>query len=116
MKILDLKATSERKKLIMEYRLQLHEKDNEINTVFKKYKTLEEKYKNALMDIKTKDGFFKQYLVGRTTEATVQESIESILKQYTEDFEGMIALKSENTSLKEKLEKYQRFEEEIEKL
>ena len=41
MKILDLKASSERKKLIMEYRLQIHEKDNEISTGLKRYKTLE---------------------------------------------------------------------------
>jgi hypothetical protein len=41
MKILDLKASSERKKLIMEYKLQIHEKDNEINTVLKKLKTQE---------------------------------------------------------------------------
>ena len=67
MKILDLKASSERKNLIMEYRLQIHEKDNEINTFLKKYKTLEDKYKNALIEIKAKDDFFKQYLVGRTT-------------------------------------------------
>ncbi len=39
-KIIELKAHTERKKLIMEYRLQIHEKDNEINTAFKRYKTL----------------------------------------------------------------------------
>jgi hypothetical protein len=87
----------------MEYRLQIHEKDNEISTALKRYKTLEEKYKNALTEIKTKDDFFKHYLVGRTTEAPVQESIEIILKQYTEDFDSFISLKTENRTLKEKL-------------
>ena len=64
----------------MEYRLQLHEKDNEINTSFKRYKTLEEKYKNALVEIKAKDEFFRQHLVGRTNEASIQEYIESTLR------------------------------------
>ena len=59
----------------MEYRLQLHEKENEINSTFKKYKTLEEKYKNALQDIKDKDEFLKKHLLGRLTESTAQEYV-----------------------------------------
>jgi hypothetical protein len=59
----------------MEYRLQLHDKDNEINSTLKKFKTLEEKYKNALQDIKDKDDFLKKHLLGRLTESTAKEYV-----------------------------------------
>ncbi len=83
----------------MEYRLQIHEKDNEINSAFKRYKTLEEKYKTSLGEIKAKDEFFRQHLVGRITDSTVQEYIEVTLKKYTENFDDLISLKSKNAAL-----------------
>lgn len=72
MRITYVKETTERKKLIMEYRLQLHEKDNQINNLSKKFKTLDEKYKAALNDIKAKDDFFRQHLLGRLTDISAK--------------------------------------------
>lgn len=45
-------------------------KDNVIGTLNKKMFTLEQKYKSSVNEIKIKDEFFKQHLVGRadTTE------------------------------------------------
>lgn len=56
----------------MEYRLQLHEKDNQINDLSKKYKTLDGKFKAALNDIKAKDDFLRQHLLGRLTDISAQ--------------------------------------------
>jgi hypothetical protein len=63
--------------------------DNTVNNLNKKYKTLEEKYKNALNDIKAKDEFFRQHLIGRTNEINVQEYIESVLNRYRENFDNL---------------------------
>lgn len=50
----------------MEHGIILNTKENMIGSLNKKILTMEDKYKSAINEIKAKDEFFKQHLIGRT--------------------------------------------------
>ena len=59
--------------------IKLNEKDNLIKSLEKKMLTMEDKYQSAMREIKEKDSFLKQHLIGRTDEIEIKEYIENIL-------------------------------------
>lgn len=64
----------------------MNEKDNIIATVNRKMTTTEERYKAALNEIRAKDEFLKQHLLGRVEEAESKEYVESVLSKYRKSF------------------------------
>lgn len=59
--------------------IKMNEKDNVIKSQEKKMLTMEDKYQSAMREIKEKDNFLKQHLIGRTDEIEIKEYIENIL-------------------------------------
>lgn len=62
---MELKQNSALNNIKISTSIELENKDNIISSLNKKIQTLEDKYRLAISDIKTKDEFFKNYLVGR---------------------------------------------------
>lgn len=65
-KIKDLKHKSSLNSQIMENAIDTNNKQNTISTLNKKLITLEQRHKSAINEIKAKDEFLKQHLIGRT--------------------------------------------------
>lgn len=83
---MELKEKSLRNKLIVEMGITVSNKDNQIQSLSNKVRMLEEKYKMAAADIRAKDEFLKQHLLGRTDEVDVKEYAMKVLGNYEERF------------------------------
>jgi hypothetical protein len=83
---MEFKYKAEINKIRTHTEIEVSNKDNTISTLNKKMLTLEDKLKFAINDVKTKDEFIKQYLVGRSTSPDAKNHVEEILKKYQQSF------------------------------
>lgn len=83
---MEFKYKAEINKIRTHTEIEVTNKDNTISTLNKKMLTLEDKLKFAINDVKTKDEFIKQYLVGRSTSPDAKSHVEEILKKYQQSF------------------------------
>lgn len=92
--------------------IKLNEKDNKIKSLENKLITMEEKYRSATKEIKSKDEFLKQHLVGRTDELEIKNYIQKILDKYVNRFESENDQKVEElrTQVKELSQKLKYYE------
>lgn len=95
----------------MENGIALSTKDNMIGTLNKKILTMEDRYKSAANEIKSKDEFFKQHLIGRTQSLDIKEYIENTLAKYQQSFSSSREeeLATELQKSLKKLELYEKY-------
>lgn len=95
----------------MENGIALSTKDNMIGTLNKKILTMEDRYKSAVNEIKSKDEFFKQHLIGRTQNLDIKEYIENTLAKYQQSFSSSREeeLATELQKSLKKLELYEKY-------
>ena len=66
--------------------ISLGNKDNQIQTLNKKIMTLTDRNTMLVSDIKAKDEFLQQYLVGRSKDVSETEKVAAVLEKYQQKF------------------------------
>lgn len=95
----------------MQAAIEQSNKDNTISSLNKKMITVEEKYKSAMNEIKSKDQFLRQHLVGRTDSIDVKQYIEGVLVKYRQHFPESREdqLKADLEKARKKIQLYEKY-------
>jgi hypothetical protein len=98
-----LKHHAELNQLVMEKESRANEKSNETKTLMNRLSMLELRHEKALREIKEKDVFLQEHLVGRAKDLQLKEYIESIMQDYMATFESRSSLEEKVRALEEQL-------------
>lgn len=82
----------------------MNNKTNQIDILKKKICTLEDRYQASKSDIKAKDDFFRNHLLGKTNSDAVKSNISQVLDSYTENMNSQLKTNKELEDIIKKLE------------
>lgn len=82
----------------------MNNKINQIDILKKKISTLEDRYQASKSDIKAKDDFFRNHILGKTSSDAVKSNISSVLDSYTENMNNQLKTNKELEDIIKNLE------------